>query len=154
MFNTRAMVEVGEVTSSTAARTPCPTHPIAVRALIATPVRPQVVMITHSLWWSRLSLDFGYCCGIIFTDNRSSIYLPSVCLFFVAIFGLCSSHNKHLDVHIYIFWSFTHDIFSDTRRSMPNLNKMRGGRVGNHPPASTNPAYGLSQVGQIFDHVK
>ena len=45
MFNTRAMEVVVEVTSSTAARTPCPTHPIAVRALIATPVRPQVVMI-------------------------------------------------------------------------------------------------------------
>ena len=39
------------------------------------------------------------------------------------------------------------DIFSDTRRSMPNLNKMRGGRVGSHQPPSSNPAYGLSQVG-------
>ena len=52
---------------------------------------------------------------------------------------------------LYTFQTF---FSSDTRRSMPNLNKMRGGRVGNHPPASTNPAYGLSQVGQIFDHVK
>ena len=30
---------------------------------------------------------------------------------------------------------------------MPNLNKMRGGRGGSHPPSSSNPAYGLSQVG-------
>jgi len=35
---------------------------------------------------------------------------------------------------------------TDTRRSMPNLNKMRGGRGGSHPTASTNPAYGLSQA--------
>jgi len=35
---------------------------------------------------------------------------------------------------------------TDTRRSMPNLNKMRGGRGGSHPPASSNPAYGLSQA--------
>jgi len=35
---------------------------------------------------------------------------------------------------------------TDTRRSMPNLNKMRGGRVGSHQPPSSNPAYGLSQA--------
>jgi len=35
---------------------------------------------------------------------------------------------------------------TDTRRSMPNLNKMRGGRVGSNPPPSSNPAYGLSQA--------
>jgi len=36
---------------------------------------------------------------------------------------------------------------TDTRRSMPNLNKMRGGRTGPtaHPPTS-NPQYGLSQA--------
>ena len=53
------------------------------------------------------------------------------------------------NVFFYTFKTF----FLDTRRSMPNLNKMRGGRVGGHnhhqQPTSANPSYGLSQVGLV-----
>ena len=67
---------------------------------------------------------------------------------FISLQYVCSlSLFLGLDVHLYIFQSYPNDIFSDTRRSMPNLNKMRGGRVGSHQPPSSNPAYGLSQVG-------
>ena len=95
MFNTRAMEEVVEVTSSIVARTPCPTHPIAVRALIATPVRPQVVMIRHSLLaMMGISFVFGQLNAIVealFSQTTGHRFISLHCVCSLSLFlGLCS----------------------------------------------------------------
>ena len=71
--------------------------------------------------------------------------------------------NVYFVCYLLQCYRYSWDLFADTRRSMPNLNKMRGGRVGSNPPPSSNPAYGLSQVGShmldcvywimLLDHV-
>ena len=148
---------------------------------IETPPRRGATQLSLSpteLWWKQVKYEEGEseCCRCSTREATSSTAArtpcrtpPTAARVWTATPGRpqvrwelwCCVDNSDLGAEngktfvkpctLYTFQTFSS---SDTRRSMPNLNKMRGGRGGNHPAASTNPAYGLSQVGLIFDQVK
>ena len=110
--------------TSTAVRTPCRTPRTPVRVWTATRVKDQV--------------------------REAALTLIKCQPFFVK--GLLKSREHFWSVHngIEIWMHPTHTSRlvlplspPDTRRSMPNLNKMRGGKASIPPPSNT--AYGLSQ---------